>query len=173
MTPTSPPATKGVTDEMAQRILGALEDFRDKEPEENESWESWHFAAFDLAVAKVKSILASLSLPPPGEGEAIRDQTISDCALAVWKELSETPAYADAMHLAERAVRALRVSPAAPELAVKDGWVLVPKEPTAEMIAAVNREFGFSDGVMSSACYAAPRIYRAMLTASPQQGEKA
>lgn len=52
---------------------------------------------------------------------------------------------------------------------IKDSgeWILVPREPTEAMLAAINREFGFSDGYKSTTYYLAPRVWRAMLSASP------
>lgn len=43
--------------ELRLRVLGALHDFGDREPEDGETWESWFHAAFDLARAKIDGLL--------------------------------------------------------------------------------------------------------------------
>jgi hypothetical protein len=42
-----------------QRILGILDDFAEMKPEEDEDWESWYHASFDLARQKIRAALAS------------------------------------------------------------------------------------------------------------------
>lgn len=61
---------------MTQNILAALKRiperiavFRDKEPEEDETWESWYFASFDLLKAEVEQI----SFAAVAEAEANQD----------------------------------------------------------------------------------------------------
>lgn len=44
-------------DEIKQRVLGALYDYRDAGPEKGETWKSWHYAAFDLASEKIGRLL--------------------------------------------------------------------------------------------------------------------
>ena len=51
-------------DDLAQRILGALDDFASMQPEEDEDWESWYSAAFDLARDKVSKLLPALAQQP-------------------------------------------------------------------------------------------------------------
>ncbi|MBW3099283.1 hypothetical protein [Pseudohoeflea coraliihabitans] len=48
-----------MNDDLKQRILGAMEDYASRQPEEGESWESWFHAAFDLAQQKVAKIIES------------------------------------------------------------------------------------------------------------------
>lgn len=43
--------------EVRDRVLGALADMRDTPPEEGETWESWFYAAFDLAADKIGRLL--------------------------------------------------------------------------------------------------------------------
>lgn len=43
--------------EIKQRVLGALDDFRDLRPEPGESWEDWYAAAFDMASEKIGELL--------------------------------------------------------------------------------------------------------------------
>ena len=57
---------------------------------------------------------------------AIRDQIVSDCALAVYMALSGTPAYTEARHIAEQAVRAVAATAIPAEDGVPPGMVLVP-----------------------------------------------
>lgn len=42
-----------------QRILGILDDFAEMQPEEDEDWESWYHASFDLARQKIRAALSS------------------------------------------------------------------------------------------------------------------
>lgn len=44
--------------DVAQRVLGILDDFAGMQPEEGEDWESWYPAAFDLARYKIRAALA-------------------------------------------------------------------------------------------------------------------
>lgn len=46
-----------MTDDLKQRILGALDDYAGTEPEDGETWESWFHAAFDLASEKIARII--------------------------------------------------------------------------------------------------------------------
>lgn len=64
--------------------------------------------------------------------------------------------------LADRARAALVLLAAVPQTAIPDGWQLVPKEPTPEMMQA-----GFD--VRGGHMYGA--TYRAMLAAAPKPGE--
>lgn len=125
MTPTSPPATKGVTEEMVQAYKGAY-------------------------AAKMYQIYNTAQTGPfPID---VGDVATRAGVAAILEALS---------------------TPAAPELAVKDGWVMVPKEPTPHMMAKafdaveINNAPGFATGN-----HARRAIWDAMIAASPQQGEK-
>ncbi len=48
-----------------QRIFGILDDFAEMQPEEDEDWESWYHASFDLARQKIRAALSS----PMGGGD--------------------------------------------------------------------------------------------------------
>lgn len=43
-------------DELRARVLGAIHDHGSKQPEDDEAWEEWHAAAFDLLGAAVDRI---------------------------------------------------------------------------------------------------------------------
>lgn len=47
-----------VEDDLAQRIIGTLEDYRGLRPEDGETWESWYYAAFDMAKEKISILLS-------------------------------------------------------------------------------------------------------------------
>ncbi|TPK14118.1 hypothetical protein [Mesorhizobium sp. B2-5-11] len=171
----SPPAAKGVTeaqinaaaDEMAKHLEI---DWDGDDP----------FVRSDSIDAALRAALASLSpLPEEGEAETERMKTYAGVvegrladALAEVLGVIQYPSFAAASfnELLE-IVRERLSTPAAGELAVKDGWVLVPKEPTREMWAAMaDTLYGYKnrhhDKVVSD-------LWEAMLAASPQQGEKA
>lgn len=46
-----------MSDDLKQRILGAIEDYAATPPEEGESWESWFHAAFEMTKQKVAEII--------------------------------------------------------------------------------------------------------------------
>lgn len=75
-TPTRDEAVPMDDVEIKQRILGALDDYRDAGPEDGESWQSWYYAAFDLASEKIAGLLDMLaSAPAPARGgvDAVRE----------------------------------------------------------------------------------------------------
>jgi hypothetical protein len=54
-----PVADTWPVDELDQRIMGALDDFRSLAPEEGEDWEVWYAAAFDMASEKISGLIHS------------------------------------------------------------------------------------------------------------------
>jgi hypothetical protein len=115
MTPTSPPATKGVTEAMVETVARAIDP----------SWWTWadiHFVPTieDDVFRRQRSLeraqraidaLASLSLPPPGEEEpADRADVLEEMVRS----------YSQVISAKQRRIDELEaLSPAAPELAVK------------------------------------------------------
>lgn len=53
-------------------ILSVLYTYRDHEPEEDESWESWYYAAFDLACVKIRELFGrpGIEYPKPDPAQA-------------------------------------------------------------------------------------------------------
>lgn len=56
----------GVRD-IIQHALGRLAIFREMLPEEDEPWESWYAAAFDMVSVEIDTILSALTSPASGE----------------------------------------------------------------------------------------------------------
>lgn len=225
MTPTSPPSTKGVTEALAN-LAHEMRFLLRQNPEKDGG-------LYRQRLDEAESALASLSLPPPGEGaepksldermEAAGMIPLSrllsgDTPLAKWEAhtgvrtlahfeewllrrhreiktmhaeyalgdkdesdelyewvLAHSGAFSEVV-ANWRQVSAMSIlsTPAAPELAVKDGWVMVPKEPTPHMMAKAFDavELGNVPG-FATGNQARRAIWDAMLAASPQQGEKA
>lgn len=68
---------------LADDVLSVLYTYRDHQPEEGESWESWYYAAFDLACMKIRelfnkpvapSALPSTNQPAPAPHAEVREQ---------------------------------------------------------------------------------------------------
>lgn len=61
-----PAVTTGEPVVACDDVLSVLYTYRDHEPEEDESWESWYYAAFDLACIKIRELFgrAAVSYPP-------------------------------------------------------------------------------------------------------------
>jgi hypothetical protein len=56
-------------------VLSRIAVFRDYQPEEDETWESWYFAAFDLLCAEVRKMRdAALATPPAPTPSAARER---------------------------------------------------------------------------------------------------
>lgn len=53
-------------------ILSVLYTYRDHQPEEDESWESWYYAAFDLACMKIRELFGkpAITYPQATQGDA-------------------------------------------------------------------------------------------------------
>lgn len=60
----------GVRD-IIQHALGRLAIFREMLPEEDEPWESWYAAAFDMVSVEIDTILSALTSPASGERDAV------------------------------------------------------------------------------------------------------
>lgn len=76
-------------DEIKQRILGALDDYAARQPEDGETWESWFHAAFDLAREKISTLLALV-----GERETLPEEVTGCLGRLDWivkSELIEKP----------------------------------------------------------------------------------
>jgi len=58
--------------ELHNRIVGALIDYRDTSPEEGESWESWYYAAFDMAMEKIVGLLDEACEQPVAGEDGLR-----------------------------------------------------------------------------------------------------
>ncbi len=58
-------------------------------------------------------------------------------------------------------------TPAAPELAVKDGWVLVPRNPTPDMLVAAGTIEGWNEAAARHADECHIEWWQAMLAAAP------
>ncbi|TPN11669.1 hypothetical protein [Mesorhizobium sp. B2-1-2] len=204
-TPTSPPATKGVTE--ALRRIASLRYAEDADV----------YDTLEEALSIADTALASLSpLPAPGEATEVsikpmhlsddrcdyfvsfkhgsrevtphvfRERFKAEYHVALYRWLfghGDKPAIMDfdegdwpaREYTAEeqRAFAALS-TPAAGVLAVKDGWVLVPRNPTPEMLGAWYRyksghHWPDEPPPRDTSDYGA---YAAMLLASPKQGEK-
>jgi len=41
---------------LLQEVLGKIEDFRDMSPENDETWENWYFAAFEMLTRAIKEV---------------------------------------------------------------------------------------------------------------------
>ena len=134
---------------------------------------------------------------PVAQGEVVAglmssegDYTVIDCPACgrcvkySKKDASSKAAYRDlcaevaALRAENDSLRTLAAQPrAVPAERVVDGWVLVPREPTPEMLAAVaGMEISVRVAEDDTAEYPVPEddcaeIYRAMLAAAPQPGE--
>lgn len=53
-------------DDLRDHVLSRIAVFRDTEPEEDESWESWYFAAFDLLHGEISRLPAATAVAVPG-----------------------------------------------------------------------------------------------------------
>ncbi|MER8941307.1 hypothetical protein NKH82_17630 [Mesorhizobium sp. M0915] len=84
----APPAQEAVVPEsnLRSEILSRIAVFRDMEPEEDETWESWYFAAFDM----LRGEISSWSITPPAPtsavdgGEAERIASLEAFQREVW-----------------------------------------------------------------------------------------
>ena len=57
---------------MLQQVMGRFQIYQEMAPEEDETWESWYYAAIDMLRSEVREILSSLETPPlHKEGEAV------------------------------------------------------------------------------------------------------
>jgi hypothetical protein len=68
------PAT--TTEALVERIQQRVSVFREQAPEEDETWESWYLAAFDMLSAEITTIMSRAAPLPTGNvGEAVDEVT--------------------------------------------------------------------------------------------------
>ncbi len=152
----TPPAAKGVTEAMAWCIAvcdHAIEHYKGPVARKIRR---------EISVEKAR--LAALSLPAPGEAtpteliNRLQDAIEGECeGLAI----DEDQAKAILEHVGYPS------TPAAPELAVKDGWVLVPRNPTPDMLVAAGTIEGWNEAAARHADECHIEWWQAMLAAAP------
>jgi hypothetical protein len=84
-------------DELRSRVIGAIHDHGSKQPEDDETWEEWHVAAFDLLGDAVRRIFeAAQPKAAPVRAPAVAPESIkwtlngdTTCCYSNW--LGETP----------------------------------------------------------------------------------
>lgn len=147
MTPTSP-ATKGVTEEMVGAFFAELKKRNAPLPFTED------------AKAAIEAALASLSLPPPGEGEATGEYEAVEAAINEARRLNHAGVEAAAAIPSVIRAYLAALSPVAPELAAKERLYALASRIDADGTAS---QIGSADEILEIAG----------LLASSQQGEKA
>jgi hypothetical protein len=72
-------------DELRSRVIGAIHDHGSKQPEDDETWEEWHVAAFDLLGDAVRRIFeAAQPKAAPVRAPAVKAEDARDAARYRW-----------------------------------------------------------------------------------------